>query len=118
MRYREIKQLNEFAPGGDFKPPVPPRDKRDGPWEDDNRSKIGQSVKQLLSAGNKVDWQVPGQMGHVTRVMDDGIIMRRWGKPRSKISYFLPLMDDRDGRYQILMVRPGHYKVVSSDVNK
>lgn len=107
--------LNEFAPGGDFKPPAPPKKKGDDPWGNDRRSQIGQAVKQLLAAGNKVDWKVPGQMGHVVSVTDDGVTMKRWGMPRSKMRFFLYLSDDRDGQYQILMVRPGYYKVVGSD---
>lgn len=110
--------LNEFAPGGDFKPPAPPKQKGNDPWGNDDRSKILQAVKQLLAAGNKVDWKVPGQMGHVVRVNDDGVTMKRWGKPYSKIHYFLPLTDDRDDQYQILMVKPGYYKVVSSDPDR
>lgn len=109
--------LNEFAPGGDFKPPLPPKKKGNDPWGDDNRSQIAQAVKQLLAAGNKVDWKVPGQMGHVVSITDDGVIMKRWAMPRSKMRFFLPLMADRDAKYQILMVRPGYYKVVSSDIN-
>ena len=107
--------LNEFAPGGDFKPPAPPKKKGDDPWGNDRRSQIGQAVKQLLAAGNKVDWKVPGQMGHVVSVTDDGVTMKRWGMPRSKMRFFLYLSDDRDDQYQILMVRPGYYKVVGSD---
>ena len=117
MRYREITQLNEFAPGGDFKPPLPPKKKGNDPWGDDKRSQIGQAVKQLIAAGNKVDWKVPGQMGHVVSVTDDGVTMKRWGMPRSMMRFFLYLSDDRDDQYQILMVRPGYYKVVSSGSN-
>lgn len=105
----------EFAPGDGFKPPIPPKQKGDDPWGNDDRSKIVQAVGQLLKAGNKVDWKVPGQMGHVVRVGDDGVTMKRWGEPKSKIHYFLPLRDDRDDEYQIMMVRPDYYKVVSSD---
>ena len=105
----------EFAPGGDFKPPVPPKQKGNDPWGNDDRSKILQAVRQLLLAGNKVDWKVPGQMGHVVKATDDSVIMKRWGKPYSKIHYSLMMRDDLDDQYQILMVKPGYYKVVSSD---
>jgi hypothetical protein len=107
--------LREFAPGGNFKPPAPPKKKGDDPWGNDDRSKILQSVKQLLQAGNKVDWKVPGQMGHVVRVSDDSVILKRWNRPYSKINYSLMLTDDQDDQYLIQMVKPGHYKVVSSD---
>ena len=95
-------ELKEFAPGGDFKPPMPPKGKGDDPWGNDDRSKIVQAVRGLLKAGNKVDWKVPGQMGHVVR-------------PYSKIHYSLHLTDDYDDKYMIKMKNPGHYVVVSSD---
>lgn len=82
----------------------------------DNRSKLLASVGRLFDAGNKVDWQVPGQMGHVTRVQDDGITMKKWKMPRSKMSFFLPMRDDsRDSKYTIKMVGPKHYAVVSAE---
>jgi hypothetical protein len=82
----------------------------------DNRSKLLASVGRLFDAGNKVDWRVPGQMGHVTRVQDDGITMKKWKKPHSRMSFFLPMTDDsRDSKYTIKMVAPKHYAVVSSD---
>lgn len=81
----------------------------------DNRSKLLASVGRLLDGGNKVDWQVPGQMGHVTRVQNDGITMKRWKMPRSRMSFFLPMSDDsRDSKYTIKMVAPKHYAVVSA----
>ena len=81
----------------------------------DKRSKLLASVGRLLDGGNKVDWQVPGQMGHVTRVQDDGITMKRWKMPHSRMSFFLPMRDDsRDSRYTIKMVAPKHYAVVSA----
>jgi hypothetical protein len=82
----------------------------------DKRSKLLASVGRLLDGGNKVDWQVPGQMGHVTRVQNDGITMKRWKMPRSRMSFFLPMNDDsRDSRYTIKMVAPKHYAVVSAE---
>ena len=82
----------------------------------DNRSKLLATVGRLFDAGNKVDWQVPGQMGHVTRVHDDGITMKKWQMPRSKMSFFLPMRDDsRDSKYTIKMVAPKHYAVVSAE---
>lgn len=82
----------------------------------DNRSKLLASVGRLLDSGNKVDWQVPGQMGHVTRVQDDGITMKRWKKPHSRMSFFLPMNDSsRDSKYTIKMVEPKHYAVVSAE---
>jgi len=82
----------------------------------DHRSKLLASVGRLFDAGNKVDWQVPGQMGHVTRVQDDGITMKKWQMPRSKMSFFLPMRDDsRDSKYTIKMVAPKHYAVVSAE---
>ena len=107
--------LNEFAAGGDFKPPVPPKSKGNDPFGNDDRSKIVQAVRQLLKAGNKVDWKVPGQMGHVVRADDHGVVMKRWGRPYSKIHYSLHLTDDQDDQYQIMMVKPGYYKVISTD---
>ena len=82
----------------------------------DKRSKLLASVGRLLDSGNKVDWQVPGQMGHVTRVQNDGITMKRWKMPHSKMSFFLPMYDDsRDSKYTIKMVAPKHYAVVSAE---
>lgn len=82
----------------------------------DSRSKLLASVGRLLDGGNKVDWQVPGQMGHVTRVQDDGITMKRWKMPHSKMSFFLPMNDDsRDSKYTIKLVAPKHYAVVSAE---
>lgn len=82
----------------------------------DNRSKLLASVGRLFDAGNKIDWQVPGQMGHVTRVQDDGITMKKWKKPHSRMSFFLPMTDDsRDSKYTIKMVGPKHYAVVSAE---
>jgi hypothetical protein len=107
--------LNEFAPGGNFKPPVTPRKPGDGPWGDDDRSKLLQTVRQLLLAGNKIDWKVVGQMGHVVRVNDHSVILKRWGKPHSKINYSLMLDDSDDENYIIRPIGPKHYKVVSSD---
>jgi hypothetical protein len=109
--------LNEFAAGGDFKPPMPPKSKGNDPFGNDDRSKIVQAVRQLLKAGNKVDWKVPGQMGHVVSASDHGVILKRWNKPYSKINYSLHLSDDQDDQYQILLVKPGHYKVVSTDTS-
>jgi hypothetical protein len=109
------ESLNEFAPGGDFKPPVPPKEKGNDPWGNDDRSKIVQAVRGLLKAGNKVDWKVAGQMGHVVSASDHGVIMKRWGKPYSKIHYSLHLTDDLDDKYMIKMKKPGYYVVVSTD---
>ena len=82
----------------------------------DKRSKLLASVGRLLDGGNKVDWQVPGQMGHVTRVQNDGITMKRWKMPHSRMSFFLPMYDDsRDNKYTIKMVAPKHYAVVSAE---
>lgn len=101
IAYKE-STVNEFAPGN-----------RDS---GNRRSKLLASVGRLIDGGNKVDWQVPGQMGHVTRVQDDGITMKRWKMPRSKISFFLPMSDDsRDSKYTIKMVAPKHYAVVSAE---
>ena len=81
-----------------------------------DRSKLLASVGRLFDAGNKVDWQVPGQMGHVTRVQDDGITMKKWKTPHSRMSFFLPMRDDsRDSKYTIKMVGPKHYAVVSAE---
>jgi hypothetical protein len=109
------ESLNEFAPGGDFKPPVPPKEKGNDPWGNDDRSKIVQAVRGLLKAGNKVDWKVAGQMGHVVSASDHGVIMKRWNKPYSKINYSLHLSDDQDDQYMIKMKKPGYYVVVSTD---
>jgi hypothetical protein len=82
----------------------------------DHRSKLLASVGRLFDAGNKVDWQVPGQMGHVTRVQDDGVTMKKWKTPHSRMSFFLPMRDDsRDKQYTIKMVAPKHYAVVSAE---
>ena len=82
----------------------------------DHRSKLLASVGRLFDAGNKVDWRVPGQMGHVTRVQDDGVTMKKWKTPHSRMSFFLPMRDDsRDKQYTIKMVGPKHYAVVSAE---
>lgn len=84
----------------------------------DKRSKLLASVGRLLDGGNKVDWQVPGQMGHVTRVQNDGITMKKWKTPHSRMSFFLPMNDDsRDSKYTIKMVAPKHYAIVSAEQN-
>jgi hypothetical protein len=94
--------LNELAPSPGF--------------GGDKRSKLLASVGRLLDSGNKVDWQVSGQMGHVTRVQNDGITMKRWKMPRSRMTFFLPMYDDsRDSKYAIKMVSPKHYAVVSAE---
>jgi hypothetical protein len=109
--------IKEFANDGFIKPPKPPKSKNNEPWGDDDRSKIIQTVKQLLASGNRVDWKVPGQMGHVVHVEDDGVSMKPWGRPRSKKTYFLSMPNDtRDDEYKIKMIAPKHYAVVSSDV--
>ena len=96
------EELNEFAV--------------DGFNDGDNRSKLLGTVGRLLSAGNKVDWQVPGQMGHVIQVKPDGITMKKWKQPYSRMSFFLPMYDDsRDHQYTIKMVAPKHYAVVSAE---
>lgn len=108
--------LNEFEAGGNFKPPKTPKGKGRGPWDDDDRSKIVLAVGQLLDGGNKVDWLVPGQMGHVVGTRDEGVSLKRLDKPHSKITYFLPISSDaRDHRYQIKMKGPKHYVVVGAD---
>jgi hypothetical protein len=95
-------KLNEFAV--------------DGFEGGDHRSKILASVGRLFDTGNKVDWRVPGQMGHVIRVQDDGVTMKPLNKPHSRRSYFLPMYDDsRDKNYTIKMIAPKHYAVISSD---
>jgi GNAT superfamily N-acetyltransferase len=82
----------------------------------DHRSKLLANVGRLFDAGNKIDWKVPGQMGHVIRVREDGITMKPYNRPYSRKSYFLPMTDDsRDSKYQIKMIKPKHYAVVSSD---
>ena len=112
----ESIQLNEFDAGGNFKPPKTPKGKGRGPWDDDDRSKIVLAVGQLLDGGNKVDWLVPGQMGHVVGTRDEGVSLKRLNKPHSKITYFLPISSDaRDHRYQIKMKGPKHYVVVGAD---
>jgi hypothetical protein len=103
MRYREITQLNELAPSPGF----------DG--SGDKRSKLLASVGRLLDDGNKVDWQVPGQMGHVVSVEDDGVTMRPWKVPYSRRTLVLIMSNDsRDHKYAIKMVAPKHYAVVSA----
>jgi hypothetical protein len=97
-----MESLNEFA--------------KDGFGDNsDNRSKILAAVKSLLDSGNKVDWLVSGQRGHVVRAQDDGITMKRYGMPRSKMQFFLPMNSDvRDNQYQIKLKAPKHYVVVNS----
>jgi hypothetical protein len=112
---KKNEDLNEFAPGGNFKPPAPPKQKGNDPWGNDDRSKLLQTVKQLLLAGNKVDWKVAGQMGHVVRVNPDSVILKRWNKPYSKINYSLMLDDSDDENYLIRPIGPKHYKVVTSN---
>ena len=108
-------KLSEIAPGGNFKPPAPSKKKGDGPWGNDDRSKIIAAVRDLIKGGNKVDWKVLGQMGHVEGVRDDDqVIMKRWGMPYSKIRYSLTFRDNRDDKYQIVMKSPKHYEIIST----
>lgn len=110
--------IKEFAPGGNFKPPAIPKGKGNDPWGDDDRSQIAQAVKGLLASGNKVDWQVPGQMGHVVSVDDRYITLRKWNQPRSKMRFALPITADRDSKYQIVPKGEKHYRVISSGLDE
>ena len=110
--------LNEFAPGGNFKPPATPKGKGKDPWGDDDRSQIAQAVKGLLASGNKVDWQVPGQMGHVVSVDDRYITLRKWNQPRSKMRFALRITADRDSEYLIVPKGEKHYRVISSGLDE
>lgn len=110
-RYKKVaKVVNKEDPLNEFAV--------DGFNDGDNRSKLLGTVASLFKAGNKIDWKVPGQMGHVLQVKPDGVTMKKWGSPYSKIRYFLPIYDDsRDNKYTIKMIGPKHYAVVSSDPN-
>lgn len=112
-------KLSEFVSGGNLKPPRPPKNSGNGPWDDEpERSEFVRMVKKLLDAGNKIDWRVPGQMGHVKSVRlgrdahdVDWVMMKRMGAPYSKILYSLNFRADMDDRYQINLVSPKHYEV-------
>lgn len=120
VKDKDVKEekINEFAPSNNFKPPKTPASKGNGPWEDDNRSQIGQAVKKLLASGNKVDWRVPGQIGHVVSVDDSYVTLKKWNQPYSKMRFALPIDADRDNKYQIVPKGEKYYTVISSDVKE
>lgn len=80
----------------------------------DGRSKLIGSIAQLLKAKKKVDFYVPGIRGHVASVggQGDSLILKRWNKPYSRISYSLGLDSSDDSRFALKMVKPDYYQVV------
>lgn len=93
-------KLREFAPSPD----------RDG----DGRSRLIGTIAQLLKAGKKVDFFVPGIRGHVSGIggQGDSVTLKRWNKPYSRINYSLPLDSSDDNRFALKMIKPDYYQVV------
>lgn len=83
----------------------------------DGRSKLVGSIMQLLKAGKKVDFFVPGIRGHVigSGGQGDWLTLKRWNKPHSRINYSLALNASDDDRFALKMIKPDYYQVVEKD---
>lgn len=103
----------EFAPGGTMKPPAPPTTKKKDPFEDDDRSQLLMSIKQLLDKGAKIDSYLFGARGHITGVANDyfGFYFKKLNKPYSKSSFVRPMDGDDDDEYMLKLVKPGYYQL-------
>ncbi len=87
----------------------------------DGRSKLIGSIMQLLKAGKKVDFFVPGIRGHVVGSGGGGdwLTLKRFNQPYSKKNYSLDLDSSDDDRFVLKMVRPDYYQVVEKqDLNQ
>ena len=101
---RSNLELDEFAPGGIYKPPVIPTNPGKGPFEDDPRSQTVSKVQQLLDAGKSVFVLLPGARGRAidTRIDDDSswliVQYKGWKDPktrsRSRLTVNLKADDD------------------------
>lgn len=107
------KGLNEFAPGGTMKPPAPPTAKKKDPFEDDDRSQLLMSIKNLLDKGAKIDSYLFGARGHITGVANDyfGFYFKKLNKPHSKSSFVRPMDGEDDESYMLKLVKPGYYQL-------
>ena len=98
------KDLKEFAPTGNYKPPIIPREPGKEPFEDDPRSKTVSKVQQLLDAGKSVFVLLPGAKGRAisTKIGDDhswlNVQYKGWQDPktrsRSRLTVNLKADDD------------------------
>ena len=99
---KKNEDLNEFAV--------------DKSGDGDDRSKLIGSIVRLLQAGNKIDFFVPGIRGHVVgQTGGNSLILKRWKKPYSKVSYSLPLSAEDDDRFVLKMINPDYYQVVEKE---
>ena len=107
------KKVNEFAPGGTMKPPAPPTAKKKDPFEDDDRSQLLMSIKNLLDKGAKIDSYLFGARGHITGVANDyfGFYFKKLNKPHSKSSFVRPMDGEDDESYMLKLVKPGYYQL-------
>jgi hypothetical protein len=94
----------EFAPTGNYKPPIIPRDPGKEPFEDDPRSQTVAQVQKLLDAGKSVFVLLPGARGRAvgTQIRDDhswlNVQYKGWKDPktrsRSRLTVNLKAADD------------------------
>lgn len=105
--------IKEFAPGGTMKPPAPPTAKKKDPFEDDDRSQLLMSIKNLLDKGAKIDSYLFGARGHITGVANDyfGFYFKKLNKPHSKSSFVRPMDGEDDESYMLKLVKPGYYQL-------
>ena len=110
---RNEQPIKEFAPGGTMKPPAPPTAKKKDPFEDDDRSQLLMSIKNLLDKGAKIDSYLFGARGHITGVSNDyfGFYFKKLNKPHSKSSFVRPMDGEDDESYMLKLVKPGYYQL-------
>lgn len=86
----QAKQVKEFAPTGNYKPPIIPREPGKDPFEDDPRSQTVSKVQQLLDAGKSVFVLLPGARGRAigTQIRDDhswlNVQYKGWKDPKTR----------------------------------
>ena len=84
------KSIKEFAPTGNYKPPVIPREPGKEPFEDDPRSQTVSRVQKLLDSGKSVFVLLPGAKGRAigTQVGDDhswlNVQYKGWQDPKTR----------------------------------
>jgi predicted ribonuclease toxin of YeeF-YezG toxin-antitoxin module len=75
------------------------------------------TIARLLKDNNKIDFKVPGIMGHVVRTdaANGTVIMRKWGTQNSKTNLALPLTRKNDKKFSLVLKGPKHYHVVDAE---